>query len=332
MRKQIARRQTNPDMRARAAIYQSSAPQAALPLQALSKPIEQALTWRMMMSTTAKASKAPARKSPPSPKKLGVKAASGNGETGKSSSSKERTKRHKSSTPTLGPAGQSIKQGVALSMQGMEKIEVEIADLVRATVAQTLRAGGHIAQELNSVVRDVLGGAVEAAEQLGTELAVSIKAIARGVVNGVNDVQGDVSVAAKEIIKTSMRQAHLLGTDVATVALRAMGGIVQAVSETGGNVALISKVVVKSAVKVADGISHMTGDALRKVMAGTAEGLRDAAASKGKALPKAALSKPSKPVKAGKAVKSKARATARAGAKTGNGADSKRSLPASPAM
>ena len=117
-------------------------------------------------------------------------------------------------------------------MKGLEKIEVEIAQLVRRTVADSLRAGGSIAKEVTAGVRDVVSGAIQATENAGTELAV--KGVARGAVAGVHDVQGNVAKAAAEIVKTAMRQAHKVGADVAVVAGRAVGGIVEGVKESGG--------------------------------------------------------------------------------------------------
>ena len=54
-------------------------------------------------------------------------------------------------------------------MKGLEKIEVEIAQLVRRTVADSLRAGGSIAKEVTAGVRDVVSGAIQATENAGTD-------------------------------------------------------------------------------------------------------------------------------------------------------------------
>jgi hypothetical protein len=77
-------------------------------------------------------------------------------------------------------------------MKGLEKIEGEIARMVRRTVADALRAGESVGRELGSVVRDVVTGAIQATGQAGTELAVSIKGVAHGAVVGVHDVQGNI--------------------------------------------------------------------------------------------------------------------------------------------
>ena len=121
----------------------------------------------------------------------------------------------------LGSAGSAVKQGIEVSMKGLEKIEVEIAKLVRRAVADTLRTGGSIAKDLTSVVHDVVGGAIQATEQAGTGLAVSIKGVARGAVAGVHDVQGNVAKAAAEIVKTAMKQAHKVGAGRSTASSKA---------------------------------------------------------------------------------------------------------------
>lgn len=174
---------------------------------------------------------------------------------------------------SLGGAGTAVQQGVKVSMKGLEKIELEIAQLVRRTVADTLRTGGAVAKQLTGVLRDVIGGAMQATEQAGTELAVSIKGVARGAVAGVHDVKGNVAKAAAEIVKAAMRQAHKMRADVAVVARSALDGIVRGVEESGGNAAESTRAAAVSAARTAAAIGDLAEEAVRQIMTGVIEGV-----------------------------------------------------------
>jgi hypothetical protein len=58
----------------------------------------------------------------------------------------------------MGSAGTAVKEGIVESLKGLNEVETAIVNLVRSTVAQTLKATGEVASDSVTVTRDVITG------------------------------------------------------------------------------------------------------------------------------------------------------------------------------
>lgn len=58
-------------------------------------------------------------------------------------------------TGGLGKIGTTVKEGVVMSLKGINEIEAEIVSLARNTVSSALRATGDIAGEGINITKDV---------------------------------------------------------------------------------------------------------------------------------------------------------------------------------
>src|SRR5574337_151795 len=119
--------------------------------------------------------------------------------------SKESEKEGQDTSPTIGKAGTTVKDGIIQSLKGINEIEAEIVSLVRNTVSQSLRATGGVAGEAIGLTRDVVKGAIQATEEVGTGLVLSTKSVAKGVIMGVGDVGGDALSIAGQTVKAAVR-------------------------------------------------------------------------------------------------------------------------------
>ncbi|SEO44237.1 hypothetical protein [Nitrosovibrio sp. Nv6] len=90
----------------------------------------------------------------------------------------------------LGPAGDTVKTGIAGSLKGIDEIESDIVSLVRNTVSNTLRATGAVGTEAVDVTRTTVNAAAQGIGDIGTTAITSVRDILVSVVEGIKDVAG----------------------------------------------------------------------------------------------------------------------------------------------
>ncbi|WP_052452564.1 hypothetical protein [Noviherbaspirillum autotrophicum] len=179
---------------------------------------------------------------------------------------------------------QTLQEGIAGRLAGLNSIEADIVTLVKNTVSDTLKTGGGAATQLTKVIHDVVEGAIGATEQVGTGLTMSTKSVAKGIVMGVHEVNGDVIGAGSETLRSVIHHAAAIGADVGLVAKRAMNGIIEGVSETGGNVGQAASRATEGAIEEAGRIGNMAVKTVKDVLIGIGDGVGEVL---GKMLPHA---------------------------------------------
>ncbi len=180
----------------------------------------------------------------------------------------------KRAAPSLGHAGNTVNEAVALGLKQLGTIESEIVQLTRRTVAASLAATGAAAKELSAVMRDVVSGSIRAAQHAGAE--INVKAVAKGAIGGVHDARGNVVRAGKEIVKTAIKEADRLGAGIGAVTRGALDGIAEGAAEAG-SAALVAESMALCALATAADIGALAVEAVRQVLAGSAAGLAEVA-------------------------------------------------------
>jgi hypothetical protein len=179
----------------------------------------------------------------------------------------------------MSEAGRAVKEGIVMSLRGVNEIEAEIVSLVRNVVSDSLKATGGIAGESVAITKEVMKGAIAATEEVGHGLVMSTKSVAKGIIMGVSDVGGDVVKSAGQIAQGAVKGASEIGADVAIVGRRAIDGVIEATKEIGGNVEQVAVEAVGGAVKAAGTIGNTAVTAMRDLLVGAAGGVKDVLAA-----------------------------------------------------
>ncbi|WP_136417978.1 hypothetical protein [Herbaspirillum sp. ST 5-3] len=156
-------------------------------------------------------------------------------------------------------AADAVREGIVSRLSGVKAIDADIVIVVKATVADALKAGGSAAHQLTKLIHDVVRGAIQAVEQLGLDLATSMKSVAKGIVLGVHEVGGDVITASAETAHAIILHVASVGVDAGTAARRAAEGSIEGVGR-------ISKLAIKTIKDVALGVSDGIGQVVGAVL------------------------------------------------------------------
>jgi len=179
--------------------------------------------------------------------------------------------------PSLEHGGVSIREGIVGALDKFTAIEGEVAQLVRASVSESLAAARGAVSDVALVVREVFAGTVDAAGESAGALRLGIQGAARGTVAGVHDAGGDLGSAVSEIVKASIAEGHRVGAEIGSVVRYALDGISQGLAEVGKSTADIATRAGQDALATAVGISALAAEAVRQVVLGTAEGMAEVA-------------------------------------------------------
>lgn len=176
----------------------------------------------------------------------------------------------------LDKVGKALRESFLSAVKASGEAEAKILALAAKTAEDTIKTTGTLAAEAVTVAGRVASETIQTAEKVGLEFFSSTKNMVKGALGNLDDVGDALSTTGKKA-KAFAEEASQVGAELAGTAKRTVAEAVETVRSATGITEDSARDSISAAFETVGRIGETTAHAVKGLVAGAMEGVRDIA-------------------------------------------------------